>query len=175
MSMIIEYHNGSWRLATKKVTFTNGDDEQILFTADTAWIEQTAVLHAHINISTIEDVTFTSEQQTRFAEIVNMPEDFGHIYSDFVNTGKVEEAGNLRAGHPFNTIYLRESKKLTEIALTEAEIQLMEQADTLSKQEAALNQAELALTDKDIADIERDFAITELEIQLAELKGLLQP
>lgn len=173
--MIIEFHNGSWRLATKKVTFTNGDDEQVLYTADTTWIEQTAELHEHINISKTEDVTFTEEQQARFTEITNMPEDFGNIYSEFVETGKVEGAANLRAGHPFNTIYLRESKRATEIALTEAEIQLMEQADTIAKQGDALNQAELALTDKDIADIERDLALTDLEIRMAEVEAALQP
>lgn len=168
MKMIIEYSNGSWRLATKKVTYTNGDNEEVMYTADTSWIEQTAALHDHINISSIEDVTFTKEQQARFQEIQNMPEDFGLMYSDYVDTGKVELGGNLRANHPFNIIYLRVSKKATEMALTDAEITIMEYKDALAK-------AEQALTDKDINDIERDLAITELEIEVAEIKLMLQP
>lgn len=172
--MVIEYSKKRWHMTSKKVTFTDREETRVLYTNDTSDIEKTAERHEHINIVSIEDVTFTEEQKARFNEIAEMKEDFGNLYSAYVENGSVSGAESLPTTHPFNIIFFREEKKKTDLALTDTEIQLMEA-------HSALEEATTALTDREIISIETIAnleaamtSVTDLEIEVMVIKDALQ-
>lgn len=106
------YYNNQlkqWQLNTHKINYTqHGESNLTSYTQNLQWWEDFSEKWSHTTIDSIEELTFSPEQLTRLEHIKYLPEDFGHIYSHYVETGEIhEDANNLLPSHPFHVIVLK--------------------------------------------------------------------
>ena len=113
---IIYYNNqlNQWQLNTHKITYTQHNQSKLVsYTHDLQRWEDFVEKWSHTAIDSIEELQFTPEQLTRLERIKYLPEDFGHIYSYYVETGEIhEDASNLLPSHPFHVIALKHKEVL---------------------------------------------------------------
>ena len=110
--MQILYYNNQlkqWQLNTHKITYTqHGESNLTSYTHDLTWWEKFVEKWSHTIIDQVEELTFTPEQLARLNHIKHLPQDFGHIYSRYIETGEVhEDANKLLPSHPFHVIALK--------------------------------------------------------------------
>lgn len=107
------YKDGKWQLATHIVKFTHNGEYREVYTIDPQYWrdfagkwKETFILHE------IVEFTPSQEQKMRYENIKSMPEDFGDIYSQYVEFGTIAEHAHLLVSHPFVSLVTR----LTEIS-----------------------------------------------------------
>lgn len=108
---IIYYNNQQkqWQLNTHKIMYTqHGESNLVTLEHNLQWWDEFVQLHSHTTIDSIEELTHTHEQLQRLEHVKYLPEDFGYIYSQYVETGGVhEDVKNLSPSHPFHVIALK--------------------------------------------------------------------
>ena len=113
---IIYYNNQlkQWELNTDKITYTqHGESNLIAYEHNLQWWEDFVQKWSHTTIDSIEELQFTTEQLVRLEHIKYLPEDFGHVYSHYVETGEIhEDTDNLSPSHPFHVIALKHKEVL---------------------------------------------------------------
>lgn len=109
---MLTYKNGKWQLATHIVKFTHTEGYREVYTIDVEYWQgfaerwkETFTLHE------IVEFTPSQEQKMRYENVKNMPEDFGDIYSQYVEFGTIADHAHLLVSHPFVALVTR----LTEI------------------------------------------------------------
>lgn len=110
---MITYENGKWQLAAHIVKFThNGEYREVYTINPQYWRDFAERWKDTFTLHEIVDFTPTEEQKMRYENIKNMPEDFGDIYSQYVEFGTIAEHAHLLVSHPFVSLVTR----LTEIS-----------------------------------------------------------
>lgn len=107
------YKDGKWQLATHIVKLTHNAEYREVYTIDPQyWLDFAERWKDTFTLHEIVDFTPTEEQKMRYENIKNMPEDFGDIYSQYVEFGTIAEHAHLLVSHPFVSLVTR----LTEIS-----------------------------------------------------------
>ncbi|PIC59118.1 hypothetical protein CSV80_00920 [Sporosarcina sp. P12(2017)] len=120
--------NGQWDLCPYKITYNQYGEQFEKYTEDRKWWLDFADAWEHTRIVEITEVEHTTEQLERFEDIKYMPEDFGDMYSDYVEFG-IFETETLHLSHPFLIIKLRKenedlSMAILELAMSNAKMEL---------------------------------------------------
>lgn len=105
---MLSYVNNGWQLCPYLIKYTQHGESLQAYAIDKAWWEEFAERWDFLTIDEIIEVTHTEEQRKRFEQVRDMPEDFGNLYSEYVETGKVSDLGSLSKKHPFNVVLLSE-------------------------------------------------------------------
>lgn len=101
---MIAYKNGQWKLCPYLIKYTQYGVQQESYALDKNWWLDFAEKWDHTIIDEIIDVTATSEQLERYNQIRDMPDDFGNIYTEYVQSGDLPEVGIIPSAHKFNLI-----------------------------------------------------------------------
>lgn len=110
------YKDKKWQLATHIVKFTHTEGYREVYTIDTQyWRDFAEMWKDTFTLHEIVDFTPTQEQKMRYENVKNMPEDFGDIYSQYVEFGTIADYAHLLVTHPFvavvNEIQAKENAK----------------------------------------------------------------
>lgn len=108
---MIEYKNGKWELCKLVLSITEHGVKRNVKVVDASWWIDFASKWEHLKIVSTTDLVVTEEQKLRYENIKDMPEDFGDIYSQYVEFGTIADHAHLLVSHPFVTLVTR----LTEI------------------------------------------------------------
>lgn len=110
---MIEYKNGKWELATHIVKFTHTEGYREVYTIDPQyWRDFADKWKENFTLHEIAEFIPNEEQKMRYENVKNMPEDFGDIYSQYVEFGTIADHAHLLVSHPFVALVTR----LTEIS-----------------------------------------------------------
>lgn len=101
---MIAYKNGQWRLCPYLIKYTQYEVQQEAYALDKNWWLDFASHWGHTVINEVIDVVATDEQLQRYNQIRDMPDDFGNVYAEYVQTGSLPDADTLPATHNFNLI-----------------------------------------------------------------------
>lgn len=114
--MLIYYKHNQWQLNTHKVIYREVEEVTLnIFIHDISWWEEFTRTWDYIEVDLIEELQFTDEQLQRYEHVKYLPEDFGHIYSHYVETGEVlESSKKIPSTHPFHLIVLK-NKEIIEL------------------------------------------------------------
>lgn len=108
---MIEYKNGQWELCKLILSVTENGVSREVKVVDADWWIDFANKWEHFKIVSTTELVVTEEQKLRYANVKNMPEDFGDIYSQYVEFGTIADHAHLLVSHPFVALVTR----LTEI------------------------------------------------------------
>lgn len=110
--------NGKWALCGVMIQSDFGGVKQSTPAKDRKWHDDFASKWTEYKVISAEPIVWTDEQRARFAEVENMPEDFGDIYAEYVQFGTLESAQKLEDTHSFRVLLLRKSNaSLTDYVL----------------------------------------------------------
>lgn len=109
---MIEYKNGKWELCKLVLSITEHGVPREVKVVDASWWIDFASKWEHLKIVSTTDLEVTEEQKLRYENIKDMPEDFGDIYSQYVEFGTIADHAHLLVSHPFVALVTR----LTEIS-----------------------------------------------------------
>lgn len=134
---MLEYKNG-WQLAKVAIHMIDNGENRIVKVVEPSWWQDMADKWSHLKIISIDKITATDEQKMRYTNIKDMPEDFGDIYSEYVEFGTIADYAHLLVSHPFriiaNAVYEEknaEKIKALESAQTETNALLLEFMESL--------------------------------------------
>lgn len=119
--MLYRYGN-KWALAPHKINYTERGKEYERRIGDKQWWLDFERRWDFMTINEITDIEHTEEQKRRLKEVEYFPEDFGHIYSEYVEYGTFGEINELPKDHPFRIIYLENESIEQGIELSQREI-----------------------------------------------------
>lgn len=126
---MLTYKDGKWQLATHIVKFTHNGEYREVYTIDTQyWRDFADKWKDTFTLHEVVEFTPTEEQKMRYENVKNMPEDFGDIYSQYVEFGTIAEHAHLLVSHPFVSLVTR----LTEISN-------LQKVEFLEKSQSATN------------------------------------
>jgi len=113
---MLEYKEG-WQLAKFSIRMLDNGEERIVKVVNPAWWQDMEEKVEHLTIISIDKIVVTEEQKARYANVKNMPEDFGDIYSQYVEFGTIADHAHLLVSHPFVKLVttLTERKNYEEI------------------------------------------------------------
>lgn len=115
------YRKGNrWALCPFKVRYIQHDEEIEQYSHDKDWWLNFEERWDHTEIVEFIDVEYTDQQLDRFKDIEFMPEDFGHVYSEYVKTGTFID--DLPKDHSFDLIKMRYENELQGVELSQREI-----------------------------------------------------
>lgn len=109
---MIEYKNGKWELCKLVLSITEHGVPREVKVVDASWWIDFASKWEHLKIVSTTDLVVTEEQRLRYENIKYMLEDFGDIYSQYVEFGTIADHAHLLVSHPFVALVTR----LTEIS-----------------------------------------------------------
>ena len=100
--MLIHYKGGKWNLSPWLIKYVQHGEDLEQYAADKEWWLDFEREWDHTTINEIIEVEYSDAQVRRFEEIENMPEDFGHAYSEYVEKGTFDS--ELPKSHPFRVL-----------------------------------------------------------------------
>lgn len=119
---MLEYKQG-WQLAKFSIRMLDNGEERTVKVINPAWWQDMAEKLEHLTIISVDKITATEEQKARYANVKDMPEDFGDIYSQYVEFGTIADHAHLLVSHPFVRLVtsLTERKNFDEITILKDE------------------------------------------------------
>ncbi|MET3658177.1 hypothetical protein [Sporosarcina psychrophila] len=149
------YRKGNqWELSPYKIKYTQYGEPHVQYASDKKWWLDFADAWEHTKIIEIIDVVYTLVQLDRYEDIKYMPEDFGNIYSAYVEGGAFPTNEELRPDHPFRIIQLRKENELLNA-------QVQANADRQNLQEGNLNELSVNLGNTQAQSFNTDTALME--------------
>jgi len=128
---MLQRKGSQWELYPHKVKYIQHEKENEQWALpNKQWWEAFADKWDHTEIIKFTEVDVTEEMQKRFAEVRNMPEDFHHIYSAYVETGEIIE--EVPENHPFKLIVLKKENEEQGQINTELNLEVMEQGQRIT-------------------------------------------
>lgn len=102
--------NGEWKLCSHKLKYEQFGKQYETYAHDLNWWEEFVSIWSHTKIISIENVIYTEEQLSRYEQIKYLPEDFGHVYSVFVENGEIINDEYIVPNHPLRLVLLSGQK-----------------------------------------------------------------
>lgn len=124
---IVYYNNKSnqWNLCMYKITVIEHGETRSLYEHNLQWWEDFCNAWSHTTIESVQELKHTQEQINRCEHIKYLPDDFGHVYSRYVETGEIhEDTISIQPSHPFHVIILKHTqvKELEARLLSSSEV-----------------------------------------------------
>lgn len=125
---MLTYKDGKWQLASHIVKFNHTEGYREVYAIDVDyWREFAERWKETFTLHEIAEFTPSQEQKLRYENIKDMPEDFGDIYSQYVEFGTISDHAHLLVSHPFVTLVTR----LTEIK-NHQKIEVLEKSQSVT-------------------------------------------
>ena len=143
--MLIHYKGGKWNLSPWLIKYVQHGEDLEQYAADKEWWLDFEKEWDHTTINEIIEVEYSDAQVRRFKEIENMPEDFGHAYSKYVEKGTFDS--ELPKSHPFRVLEVMKTSNDLDTRTATALFALTEVYEKELEASTKLTATMLALTE----------------------------